>query len=123
MSGLMPRYINAGNFAMTDLFGNPEEVPKTRPVKTEQERLESRFKRFLYLTGIEGNDFIWPATVERVAEYINKLAQNTKPCDACGMKIYFHLSRNGRPIPFTADATCHFDNCTNPQRFRRINNT
>jgi hypothetical protein len=61
-----------------------------------------------------------PSTLEeRVIELLERIAVRTRPCVACGVKLYFVGHTNGKVAPYTADAVNHFLHCPKASEFRR----
>jgi hypothetical protein len=61
-----------------------------------------------------------PSTLEeRVVELLERIAVRTRPCVACGVKLYFVGHTNGKVAPYTADVVNHFLHCPKASEFRR----
>lgn len=54
-----------------------------------------------------------------IAEILEKHASETRPCRACGVKLWFVRSQAGKLMPLCYDGTSHFSNCKAASQFRR----
>jgi hypothetical protein len=59
------------------------------------------------------------ATRERVGRMLDALAEEKRPCRACGRTTWFVRTKAGRLAPYTDDALSHFADCPHADRFRK----
>jgi hypothetical protein len=65
-----------------------------------------------------------PTLEERVEDLLEKVADITRQCRACGETIYFVRHRvSGRLAPYTREAINHFANCPGAKQFKRAAGT
>lgn len=55
---------------------------------------------------------------ERIAALLRNVAENIRPCRACGVDIAMVRHRNGKLAPYTMDGVNHFVNCPKAEQFR-----
>jgi hypothetical protein len=67
-----------------------------------------------------------PDTTERekqlsanITTLLEHIAENSRPCQACGVQLWFVRHQNGKLAPYTYDAINHFVNCAEAARFRK----
>lgn len=48
-----------------------------------------------------------------------RIAEEKRPCRACGTPLWFIRTRAGKLLPMCADGVSHFANCPNADQFRR----
>jgi hypothetical protein len=58
-------------------------------------------------------------TEERLLQLLQRVAEETRPCRACGEILYFVRHRSGHTAPYTAQGINHFINCPQATQFRR----
>jgi hypothetical protein len=59
-----------------------------------------------------------PAIEKRMETLLNLIAEEIRPCKACGVQLAFVRHRNGKLGPYTADGVNHFINCPKAGEFR-----
>jgi hypothetical protein len=63
-----------------------------------------------------------PATLtpeQRLERILQLVAEAVRPCQACGVKLYFVRHANGKLAPYTADGVNHFATCPDRDRFKK----
>lgn len=64
-----------------------------------------------------------PPIEKRMATLLQLVAEEIRPCKACGVQLAFVKHRNGKLAPYTIDGVNHFINCFWADDFRRKSGT
>jgi hypothetical protein len=60
-----------------------------------------------------------PPVEKRLADLLQRVAREVRPCKACGTQIALVMHANGKLTPYTIDGVNHFINCPLADAFRR----
>jgi hypothetical protein len=60
-----------------------------------------------------------PSIEKRLATLLNLIAEEIRPCRACGVQLSFVRHRTGKLAPYTLDGVNHFINCPKGGQFRK----
>ncbi|MEE9602569.1 MAG: hypothetical protein V3V75_04635 [Thermoguttaceae bacterium] len=74
---------------------------------------------------MSGNDETPPEAVDVAAQLTDNIVKlygvlgaTSKTC-SCGREIWWVLTKNGRPAPYTNEAVSHFADCPHADRYRK----
>jgi hypothetical protein len=56
---------------------------------------------------------------QRVKAVLDLIAEEHRPCLACGTEIWLVRHQSGRIAPYTADLVNHFINCPKAEQFQK----
>jgi hypothetical protein len=60
-----------------------------------------------------------PSLEKRISSLLNNVAEEIRPCKACGVQLALVRHRNGKLAPYTLEGVNHFIDCTKADLFRR----
>jgi len=60
-----------------------------------------------------------PPIEKRMATLLMLIAEEVRPCKACGVQLAFVRHHNGRLAPYTIDGVNHFITCEKAEDFRK----
>lgn len=60
-----------------------------------------------------------PPIEKRMSALLQHVAEEVRPCKACGTQLAFVRHRNGKIAPYTLDGVNHFATCPKAEQFRR----
>ena len=60
-----------------------------------------------------------PTIEKRMASLLQNVAEEIRPCKACGVQLAFVRHRNSKLAPYTLDGVNHFATCPKADQFRR----
>jgi hypothetical protein len=60
-----------------------------------------------------------PPIEKRLATLLMLVAEEVRPCKACGVQLAFVRHHNGRLAPYTIDGVNHFIACPKAEDFRK----
>lgn len=61
----------------------------------------------------------FPSPEERLARLLMLVAEEVRPCKACGVQLAFVRHNTGKLAPYTMDGLNHFVNCPEAESFRK----
>lgn len=60
-----------------------------------------------------------PTLEQRIEALLRNVAEEIRPCKACGAQLAMVRHRNGKLAPYTMSGVNHFIDCEKADRFRR----
>ena len=60
-----------------------------------------------------------PTIEKRMASLLQNVAEEIRPCKACGVQLAFVRHRNSKLAPYTLDGINHFITCEKAEQFRK----
>lgn len=60
-----------------------------------------------------------PTIEKRMVLLLNLIAEELRPCKACGVQLAFVRHRNGKLTPYTLEGLNHFLDCAKAEEFRK----
>lgn len=60
-----------------------------------------------------------PPLEKRMADLLALIAEEIRPCRACGAHLYFVRHSNGKLAPYDFEGVNHFVRCPNAAHFKR----
>jgi hypothetical protein len=60
-----------------------------------------------------------PSLEKRISTLLQLVAEEIRPCRACGVQLAIVRHRNGKPTPYTMEGVNHFIDCPHADQFRK----